>query len=162
MQAKILRALQERTVTPVGGRPVRIDVRVLAATHRDLETAARDRAFREDLFYRLNVVPIHLAPLRERQADIIPLAEHFLFRATEPHKQLSADAAARLMAYAWPGNVRELRNAIERVAISAATISSRHPILRSSPLYRPRAIRPEPSIGRRATCRVPSPAWRCA
>ena len=117
MQAKILRALQERTVTPVGGRPVRVDVRVLAATHRDLETAARDGAFREDLFYRLNVVPIHIAPLRERRADIIPLAEHFLFRATEPRKQLGADAAARLMAYAWPGNVRELRNAMERVAV---------------------------------------------
>ena len=117
MQAKILRALQERTVTPVGGRPVRVDVRVLAATHRDLETAARDGAFREDLFYRLNVVPIHLAPLRERAADIVPLAEHFLFRATEPVKQLGADAAARLMAHAWPGNVRELRNAMERVAI---------------------------------------------
>jgi len=117
MQAKILRALQERTVTPVGGRPVRVDVRVVAATHRDLATAARDGAFREDLFYRLNVVPIHLAPLRERSTDIIPLAEHFLFRATEPPKQLGADAAARLMAHSWPGNVRELRNAIERVAI---------------------------------------------
>jgi DNA-binding NtrC family response regulator len=117
MQAKILRALQERTVTPVGGRPVRVDVRVLAATHRDLEAAARDGAFREDLFYRLNVVPIDLAPLRGRLADIIPLAEHFLFRATEPPKRLSADAAAHLMAYAWPGNVRELRNAMERVAI---------------------------------------------
>jgi two-component system NtrC family response regulator len=117
MQAKILRALQERTVTPVGGRPVRVDVRVLAATHRDLEAAARDGAFREDLFYRLNVVPIHLAPLRGRLADIIPLAEHFLFRATEPPKRLSADAAAHLTAYAWPGNVRELRNAMERVAI---------------------------------------------
>jgi DNA-binding NtrC family response regulator len=117
MQAKILRALQERTVTPVGGRPMRVDVRVLAATHRDLEAAARDSAFREDLFYRLNVVPIHLAPLRERQADIITLAEHFLFRATEPPKQLGADAAARLTAHSWPGNVRELRNAMERVAI---------------------------------------------
>jgi two-component system NtrC family response regulator len=117
MQAKILRALQERTVTPVGGRAVRVDVRVLAATHRDLETAARDGAFREDLFYRLNVLPIHLAPLRERLPDIVPLAEHFLFRATEPPKQLGADAAARLMEYSWPGNVRELRNAMERVAI---------------------------------------------
>jgi DNA-binding NtrC family response regulator len=117
MQAKILRALQERTVTPVGGRPVRADVRVLAATHRDLATAARNSAFREDLFYRLNVVPIHLAPLRERSADVIALAEHFLFRATEPPKQLGADAAACLMAHSWPGNIRELRNAIERVAI---------------------------------------------
>jgi DNA-binding NtrC family response regulator len=117
MQAKILRALQERTVTPVGGRPVRVDVRVVAATHRDLATAARDGGFREDLFYRLNVVPIHLAPLRERSTDIIPLAEHFLFRATEPPKQLGADAAACLIAHSWPGNVRELKNAMERVAI---------------------------------------------
>lgn len=117
MQAKILRALQERTVTPVGGREVRFDVRVLAATHRDLARAVRDGAFREDLFYRLNVVPIHLAPLRERAADIIPLAEHFLARATEPPKRLGADARACLTAHAWPGNVRELRNAMERVAI---------------------------------------------
>jgi DNA-binding NtrC family response regulator len=117
MQAKILRALQERIVTPVGGRAVRVDVRVLAATHRDLATAARDGAFREDLFYRLNVVPIHLAALRERSADIIPLAEHFLLRATEPPKRLGADAAARVMAHSWPGNVRELKNAMERVAI---------------------------------------------
>jgi DNA-binding NtrC family response regulator len=117
MQAKILRALQERTVTPVGGRPVRVDVRVLAATNRDLEADVRDGGFREDLFYRLNVVPIHLAPLRARLADIIPLAEHSLLRATEPAKRLGADAAARLMAHSWPGNVRELRNAMERVAI---------------------------------------------
>jgi DNA-binding NtrC family response regulator len=117
MQAKILRALQERTITPVGGRPARVDVRVLAATHRDLEAAARGGGFREDLFYRLNVVPIPLAPLRERSADIIPLAEHFLLRATEPPKRLGADAVACLMAHSWPGNVRELRNTMERVAI---------------------------------------------
>jgi DNA-binding NtrC family response regulator len=117
MQAKILRALQERVVTPVGGRPIRIDARVLAATNRDLMAAVRGGGFREDLFYRLNVVPIHLAPLRERLADIVPLAEYFLRQATEPAKRLSADAAARLLAYSWPGNVRELKNAIERVAI---------------------------------------------
>jgi DNA-binding NtrC family response regulator len=117
MQAKILRALQERVVTPVGGRPVRVDVRVLAATNRDLEAAVRNGSFREDLFYRLNVVPIHLSPLRERLADIVPLAEHFLFRATDPPKRLGSDAVARLLAHSWPGNVRELRNAIERVAI---------------------------------------------
>lgn len=117
MQAKILRALQERTVTPVGGREVRVDVRVLAATHRNLARAARNGAFREDLFYRLNVVPIHLAPLRERAADVIPLAEHFLAHATEPPKRLGSDARACLTAHAWPGNVRELRNAMERVAI---------------------------------------------
>ncbi|UFW91971.1 sigma-54 dependent transcriptional regulator (plasmid) [Bradyrhizobium barranii] len=117
MQAKILRALQERSVTPVGGRLVRVDVRVLAATHRDLAAAAQEGRFREDLFYRLNVVPILLAPLRERRSDIIPLAEHFLRQATEPAKHLGPDAASRLLAHAWPGNVRELKNAIERVAI---------------------------------------------
>src|SRR5438034_11078384 len=78
MQAKILRAIEERSVTPIGGRPVRTDARLLAATHRDLTAAIRQGKFREDLFYRLNVVPIHLPPLRERPADIVPLAEHFL------------------------------------------------------------------------------------
>jgi DNA-binding NtrC family response regulator len=117
MQAKILRALQERIVTPVGGRPIRVDARVLAATHRDLAAAVRVGGFREDLFYRLNVVPIHLAPLRERLADIVPLAEHFLRQMTEPPKRLTAGAAARLLAYTWPGNIRELKNSIERVAI---------------------------------------------
>jgi hypothetical protein len=102
---------------PHGGRQVRVDVRVLAATNRDLETAARDGRFREDLFYRLNVVPIHLPPLRERLEDIVPLAEYFLRRATDPPKQLGADAVECLRAHVWPGNVRELKNAIERVAI---------------------------------------------
>jgi DNA-binding NtrC family response regulator len=126
MQAKILRALQERTVTPVGGRPARIDARVLAATNRDLAARVRAGRFREDLFYRLNVVPIHLAPLRERLADIVPLAEHFLRQTTDPVKRLSGDAAAHLLAYPWPGNVRELKNAIERVAIlcRSGTISA--------------------------------------
>ena len=117
MQAKILRALQERTVTPVGGRPVRVDVRVLAATNRDLAAATQEGRFREDLFYRLNVVPIHLAPLRERPTDIVPLAEYFLDQVTDPAKRLSSEAALRLSTHAWPGNVRELKNAIERVAI---------------------------------------------
>jgi two-component system NtrC family response regulator len=116
MQAKILRALQERVVTPVGGRPVSVDVRVIAATHNDLQESVRNRAFREDLFYRLNVVPIHLPPLRERIADILPLAEYFLAKAGGK-KQLAAAAAARLIQYSWPGNVRELRNAMERVTL---------------------------------------------
>jgi DNA-binding NtrC family response regulator len=115
LQAKILRVLQERVVTPVGGKPALVDVRVIAATHRDLPQRIREGSFREDLYYRLHVVPIHLPPLRERIADIIPLAEHFLARAGS--KRLAADAAARLLTYAWPGNVRELKNAMERAAV---------------------------------------------
>jgi two-component system NtrC family response regulator len=116
MQAKILRALQERVVTPVGGKAVPVDVRVIAATHHDLKQRVHDGTFREDLFYRLHVVPIHLPPLRERIADIVPLAEHFLARAGGA-KRLAPDAAARLIRHAWPGNVRELRNAMERAAV---------------------------------------------
>jgi DNA-binding NtrC family response regulator len=117
MQAKILRALQERVVTPVGGKPQKVDVRIVAATHRDLEHWVKQGRFREDLFYRLNVVPIELQPLRKRTADILPLAEHFLAMASSPKKQLSDEALQRLAGHAWPGNVRELRNAMERVAV---------------------------------------------
>jgi DNA-binding NtrC family response regulator len=117
MQAKILRAIQERVVTPVGGRPQKIDVRIIAATHRDLEQWVKQGRFREDLFYRLNVVPIELQPLRKRGADILPLAEHFLALASSPKKQLSEDATRQVADHAWPGNVRELRNAMERVAV---------------------------------------------
>ncbi|MEA2739767.1 MAG: hypothetical protein QOH05_3074 [Acetobacteraceae bacterium] len=118
MQAKLLRALQERVITPVGGRPSPIDVRVIAATHRDLIQAVRAGRFREDLYYRLGVVPLNLPPLRERLADIIPLAEYFLAlaAANDGAKRLSADAAVRLLAHPWPGNVRELLNAMKRVA----------------------------------------------
>ncbi len=114
MQAKLLRALQERVVTPVGGRPVPIDVRVIAATHRDLVQAVRDGRFREDLYYRLGVVP----PLRERLSDIVPLAEHFLALSAETGgpKRPSAKAAWRLLAHGWPGTVRELLNAMKRVS----------------------------------------------
>jgi len=115
MQAKILRALQERVVTPVGGKPAAVEVRVIAATHQDLPQRVRQGKFREDLFYRLHVVPIHLPPLRERIADIVPLAEHFL--SCCGGKQLSADAAARLLRHNWPGNVRELQNTMERAAV---------------------------------------------
>jgi DNA-binding NtrC family response regulator len=116
IQAKILRALQERIITPVGGKPVQVDVRVIAATHRDLKQRVGDGTFREDLFYRLHVVPIHLPALRERIADIVPLAEHFLARISVD-KRLSADAAARLIRHTWPGNVRELKNTTERAAV---------------------------------------------
>lgn len=114
-QAKILRVVQEREVTPLGGKAVRVDVRIVAATHRDLAARVREGSFREDLYYRLAVVPIHLTPLRERPADIIPLAEHFL-AGLPGSKRLGAEAAARLLTHSWPGNARELRNAMERAA----------------------------------------------
>ncbi|AWN52150.1 sigma-54 dependent transcriptional regulator [Methylobacterium sp. 17Sr1-1] len=119
MQAKILRALQERVVTPVGGRPAPVNVRVVAATHRDLPRLVAEGGFRQDLFYRLNVVPITLPPLRERLADILALAEHFLCASGAGPKRLGAEAAAALMRHPWPGNVRELRNVIERAAVLA-------------------------------------------
>jgi len=103
---------------PVGGRPVPVDVRILAATHRDLRAMVAKGDFREDLFYRIGVVPVHLPPLRERLSDILPLAEHFLARAGGT-RRLSGEAAARLLAHPWPGNVRELRNAMERAAVLA-------------------------------------------
>jgi DNA-binding NtrC family response regulator len=119
MQAKILRALQEKIVTPVGGKPVGVHARVIAATHRDLPGLVAAGRFREDLYYRLNVVPIVLPPLRERREDILPLAEHFLALAWRngPVKRLTPAAARRLAENAWPGNVRELKNAIERASV---------------------------------------------
>jgi two-component system NtrC family response regulator len=119
MQAKLLRVLQERVVVPVGGKPVAVDVRVLAATHRDLAAMVRAGTFREDLYWRLGVVPLHLPPLRERLGDIVPLAEHFLALGSGVARHLSAEAASRLLRHRWPGNVRELRNAMERVAALA-------------------------------------------
>jgi len=117
VQAKILRALQEGEVTPLGShKTVKVDVRVVAATHRDLVAAVRDGSFREDLYYRLDVLSIRVPPLRERLADILPLAEHFLRRAAAPEapKALSSAAAQQLLRHVWPGNVRELRNLMER------------------------------------------------
>lgn len=128
-QAKILRALQEREITPVGGaRTVPVDVRIVAATHRDLPAAVAAGRFREDLWYRLQVVPIALPPLRERLGDVLLLAEHFLRRGGGTPKRLSAAAAQRLLAHNWPGNVRELRNAMERAAILSrgASIEPEH------------------------------------
>ncbi|MGJ4950008.1 sigma-54-dependent transcriptional regulator [Bradyrhizobium sp. HKCCYLS20291] len=119
MQAKILRALQERIITPVGGKPVKVAARVVAATHRDLARLVASGAFREDLYYRLNVIPVELPPLRERAEDILPLADHFLALAAagraRPH--LSAAAQDKLLSAPWPGNVRELRNVIERACV---------------------------------------------
>jgi two-component system NtrC family response regulator len=119
MQAKILRALQERVITPVGGKPVRVAARVVAATHRDLAKRVASGEFREDLYYRLNVVPIELPPLRDRPDDIVPLTEHFLTlaSASRPKPRLAASAIEMLRRHAWPGNVRELRNVIERACV---------------------------------------------
>src|SRR5260370_17025918 len=98
-------------VTPVGGKPVAVDVRVIAATHRNLRQRVHDGTFREDLFYRLDVVPIHLPALRERIADILPLAEYFLQDAG-CGKRLSAGAAARRIRHPWPRNLPTLKNAL--------------------------------------------------
>lgn len=119
MQVKLLRALEERKVRPVGSdREFGFDVRVLAATNRDLETAVADGRFREDLFYRINVIGIELPPLRSRGTDILRLAEHFAAKfATNEHKLVAGFAdgvAEKLLSYSWPGNVRELRNVMER------------------------------------------------
>ena len=119
-QTRLLRVLQEGEFTSVGGRsPIKANVRIVAATHRDLRLAIRQGTFREDLFYRLNVVPIRLPPLRERVEDIPPLARHFLDRARAdglPAKSLDAGALDRLRAHRWPGNVRELENLMRRLA----------------------------------------------
>jgi two-component system response regulator HydG len=122
MQVRLLRVLQEGEIRAVGDSKSRsIDVRVLAATHRDLGSAIREGRFREDLFYRLNVIAIHVAPLRDRREDILPLAHHFLsMHATKIGKDLegfSAAAAEVIERYAWPGNVRELSNAVERAVV---------------------------------------------
>jgi two-component system, NtrC family, response regulator AtoC len=124
LQAKILRALQEREIERVGGtRTIKIDVRVIAATNRDLKKAVEEGTFREDLYYRLNVVPITLPPLRQRRDDIPLLVEHFIGKYNREFnrkvKGFSAGATAALYQYEWPGNVRELENVIERAVALA-------------------------------------------
>jgi DNA-binding NtrC family response regulator len=123
-QPKLLRALEERNVTPLGAtRPVDVDVRVVAATHRPLQRMAAEGTFREDLLWRLQVIAVHLPPLRERREDVPALATHFLAdfaaRYSRPVRALSEGARRRVLAYDWPGNVRELRNAIERAVVLA-------------------------------------------
>ena len=123
-QAKVLRALEQGVVTRVGGsKAIEVDVRVVAATNKDLEQEIQDGGFREDLFYRLNVVPIHVPPLRDRREDIPMLVQHFTElmakRDGMTPRAFSADAVERLQELTWPGNVRELRNAVERLLILA-------------------------------------------
>ena len=121
-QAKVLRALEEQVIERVGGRePIKVDVRVIAASNRDLPTFIAQGGFREDLFYRLNVIPIEVPPLRHRRDDVPALIEHFIgvFSAENGKrlKTMSAEALAYFLAYDWPGNVRELRNMVERLVI---------------------------------------------
>jgi DNA-binding NtrC family response regulator len=122
LQAKLLTVLQDRTFERVGGvRTIHVDVRIITATNRDLNKAVAAGTFRSDLFYRLNVVPISVPPLRERKADIMPLARHFMKKNAKKHAKpvddIAADLASAFMAYPWPGNIRELENAVESMVV---------------------------------------------
>jgi transcriptional regulator with PAS, ATPase and Fis domain len=122
VQAKLLRAVQERKISQVGShRVISVDVRIIAATNRDLSQAIRSGSFREDLFYRLNVVSIHLPPLRQRKKDIEPLISHFLEKYNRRLKKavqgFTPEALELMLAYDWPGNVRELENTVERLIV---------------------------------------------
>ena len=124
-QVRLLRVIQEREFTPLGDTtPRRVDVRIIAATNIDLKEAVKQGTFREDLYYRLAVVPIELPPLRDRREDILPLAQHFIEKYNEENartvsQQIAPDVLSLMEAYSWPGNVRELENAIERAVVIA-------------------------------------------
>ena len=123
LQVKLLQVLQDRTLVRVGGtRSIAINVRVVAATNRDLQEMVAQRSFRSDLYYRLNVVPIHVPPLAERREDILPMAQHFVHEINRRYgldRRLSERALARLHDHGWPGNVRELKNVIERLIVTS-------------------------------------------
>ncbi|HZS37496.1 MAG TPA: sigma-54 dependent transcriptional regulator [Polyangia bacterium] len=125
LQAKLLRAIETSSVRPVGGGAERkIDVRIVAATNRDLARAVQEKKFREDLYYRLHVIPVHLPPLRARREDIPLLVEHFAARVAEQHpdqapREITSEVLRRLIELPWPGNVRELKNAVERLLLLA-------------------------------------------
>ena len=164
-QAKFLRVLQEREFQRLGGnRVMRADIRVIAATNRDLQKAMERGTFREDLYYRLNVFQIRLPPLRDRRADIVPLSEAFIAEIGRsigrPPAGLSRDAKLALMEYHWPGNVRELRNVLERAAIlcDGGLITADHLALTPGGAARPRQQPPgrEPAVAIAARC-LPRP-----
>jgi two-component system, NtrC family, nitrogen regulation response regulator NtrX len=154
-QAKLLRAIEAGEIERVGGgKPIKVDVRILAATNKDLSRAVSDGAFREDLFFRLNVIPIPLPPLRERPADIPALVRHFValfrMRSGQPSAIWSDDAVSAMMQYRWPGNVRELANIIERLSIlhagrpvGVAEVRAVIPVTATEP-HRPQSF-PDPS-----------------
>ncbi len=145
LQPKLLRAIQEQEFERIGGvKPIKVDVRIISTTNREIKQAIHEKQLREDLYYRLNVVPIHLPPLRERKEDIIPLAEHFLKKACQENhtekKSFTADARQKLLNYDWPGNVRELSNIIERAVVIEpnSEIRPEHLYLNSERLSLPR------------------------
>jgi two-component system response regulator AtoC len=122
LQAKLLRAIQEQEFERVGSeKPIKVDVRIISTSNRSMQEAIEGKSFREDLYYRLNVMPIHIPPLRERSEDILPLAEYFLEKFCrenhKPKKSLQPSAQKKLLDYSWPGNVRELANIIERTVV---------------------------------------------
>ena len=123
LQVKLLKVIQEKTLTRIGGsKEIRVDFRLIAATNRDLEEQVKAGRFREDLYYRLNVIPLHIPPLRERPTDILPLVMHFLQQANAKYgmqKTLSSSCLEHLFAYAWPGNAREVQNLLERLVVTA-------------------------------------------
>jgi DNA-binding NtrC family response regulator len=126
LQVKLLRVLQERSFERVGGtKTINVDVRIVAATNQDLEEAVRQKRFREDLYYRLNVIPVTIPPLRERRSDIPELVNHFLAKLSHGKQRAatgcSPEAMARLMEYHWPGNIRELENMVERLAVMSCS-----------------------------------------
>jgi DNA-binding NtrC family response regulator len=144
LQAKLLRFLEKRSLRRLGGTTdISINARIVAATNRDLREAVRLGTFREDLFYRLNVIPIHLPPLRERGEDILLLARHFLDlysrRLGRPAKRLADEAQAAFLSYAWPGNIRELKNIIERLVILCPVPVITHGLLPPEMHRRPRS-----------------------
>lgn len=128
LQVKLLRFLQDRKIERVGGiQTIDLDLRIIAATNRDLKKDVENHIFREDLYYRLKVAPVELPPLRERKEDVLPLARHFLQQSCQEHRKhamtLSADADGALLNYPWPGNVRELENLISQsVVLSSRTV----------------------------------------
>lgn len=135
LQSKLLRVIQEQEFERVGGtKPLKVDVRIISTTNRDISEAIKNKILREDLFYRLNVVPIHIPPLRERKEDILPLATHFIQKfSAESHfvaKELSEESKKKLVDYNWPGNVRELANIIER-----AVVMEQSNIIQSDSIY---------------------------
>ncbi len=169
VQAKLLRVLQEREFERVGGnRTIKVDVRVIATTNRQLEQCVQRKEFREDLYFRLNVLPIRVPPLREHREDIMLLAEHFLLWAARKHgcaaQHLSDQCPAVLLGHPWPGNVRELQNVIERAVILAGdsrVVEPAHLCLTSfpgQPLPSPEAALPPASTFRAAPSPVAAPA----